>query len=88
MEFWSIGVLRYVRIAPRDCEVGDAEGAKEKSVIDGLLGLRPLLRQRFCHPFRAVIFCPYQGLKHLAKSYCPFGISATRPFWTMALDPN
>ena len=30
MEFWSIGVLRYVWIAPRDCEVGDAERATER----------------------------------------------------------
>ena len=29
MEFWSIGVLRYVWIAPRDREVGVAEGAIE-----------------------------------------------------------
>jgi hypothetical protein len=27
MEWWSIGVLRYVWIAPRDRGVGDAEGA-------------------------------------------------------------
>ena len=33
MEFWSIGVLRYARIAPRECEVGDAEGATDSGRV-------------------------------------------------------
>ena len=39
-----------------------------------------LLTRISCRPFRAVLlFCPYQGLKPLAKSYYPFGISAPCP---------
>ena len=61
MEFWSIGVLRYVRIGPRDCEVGGAEGAVDRA--SGETKVEPerennlstalfLLRPRFPEPRR------------------------------------
>jgi hypothetical protein len=44
--------------------------------MDGWLDQRPLLRQQFYRPLRAVrLFCPYLRLKPQAESYYPFGIS-------------
>jgi hypothetical protein len=47
MEFWSTGVLRIVRIAPRVRGVGSAFRAGP--YLDGNLGLKP--RAESCRPF-------------------------------------
>jgi hypothetical protein len=53
---------------------------RKKICYRQVVGLTPLPRQLFCHPFRAVrFFCPYLGLKPQAESYYPFRIGATAP---------
>jgi hypothetical protein len=55
------------------------EGGRN-GLMDGWLDQRPLLKQQFCRPFRAVrLFGLSLGLKPQAESYYPFGISPLVP---------
>jgi hypothetical protein len=73
MEFWSIGVLRYVRLAPRDCEVGDAEGAVESNSLCRTLNEIPAICRS---PFQGgSLMSIFLGLKPQAEFLHPFGIN-------------
>jgi hypothetical protein len=52
------------------------QGDGRNGLMDGWLDQRPLLKQQFCRPFRAVrLFGLSVGLKPQAESNYPFGIS-------------
>ena len=77
MECGSVGVLRQVGIAPRDREVGDAQGVADWIFRDDLAGKRNWGR-RFCRPFRAGFdMTGFPGLKPRAQSWHPFGMKRT-----------
>ena len=81
MEYWSVGVLRQVGIAPRFREIGVAEGALEEGVIRS--ALNETSNDLAAAPSgRGLNINVYLGLKPQAESFYRFGICPTAPSGT------
>jgi hypothetical protein len=84
-----VGVLRQVRIAPRGRGVGGAEEAASESVPDipplechdpsPLSSFVPHSRNYGGQARQDALYIDIQGLKPLAESFHPFGISPAGP---------